>query len=246
MPAKSDRWKGNNRVVSFLDFARRPGVAAYYSPVPSNPPPLTEGHLHGSSQRAYSQVRYKKPSRKSMLRESKVSSDSEAQRRMSPLWLGTENLLSSSAQRVSSPARPRGPPLGFGTGISSYLARAPTPCRRFAMGVPLNGMGVRQPYVDTYSFIQNRRETKETSYALAFEGSLYSGDLYWGYKLAFSVCLCLPPSLCLSVEVPGLWRGNGSGNLHQIFRVDRPTRRTRAFVLFKAARRMWHVARAAA
>ena len=74
-----------------------------------------------------------------MLRESKVSS--EAQRRMPPIWLGTENLLSSSAQRVSSPARPRGPPLGFGTRIS-YLARPPTLCRGFAMGVPLIGMGV--------------------------------------------------------------------------------------------------------
>ena len=71
-----------------------------------------------------------------------------AQRRMPPLCLGTENILSSWAQRVSSQARHRGPPSGFGTRIP-YLARPPTPCQRFAMGGSLIGMGVRQPYVDT-------------------------------------------------------------------------------------------------
>ena len=85
--------------------------------------------------------------------------------------------------------------------------------------------------------VQNRKNIKENSYALAFEGSLYSGDLYWGYKLAFSVC----PSLPLSVEVPGLWRGNGSRNLHQIYSVVIPTRQTCAFALFKGARHTWHV-----
>ena len=65
--------------------------------------------------------------------------------------------------------------------------------------------------------VQNHRKTNENSYDLVFEDSLYSGDLYWGCKLAFSVCLSLPPSLPLSVEVPGVWRGNSSGNLHQIF-----------------------------
>ena len=62
--------------------------------------------------------------------------------------------------------------------------------------------------------------------------------------MAFSVRLSLPLSVYLSVEVPGVWRGNGSGNLHQIFRVDRPTQRTRAFALFKGGRRILHVARA--
>ena len=91
--------------------------------------------------------------------------------------------------------------------------------------------------------IQNRRKTKENSYAIAYQGSLYSGDLYWGDKLAFSV---VPPSLCLSVELSGVWRENGAGHSHQIFRVDRPNRRTRDFVLFRGARRTWHVARAVA
>ena len=49
---------------------------------------------------------------------------------------------------------------------------------------------------DASLIIQNRRKTKENSYAVAFEGSLYSGDLYWGCKLAFSVCLSVPPSVC--------------------------------------------------
>ena len=83
------------------------------------------------------------------------------------LWGSAQNtlyLLSGSAQETSFQAQHRGsplrlglddlPPLGFGTRIS-YLARPPIkPCRRFAMGVLLIGMGVRQPYVDTYSFIQ--------------------------------------------------------------------------------------------
>ena len=55
--------------------------------------------------------------------------------------------------------------------------------------------------------IQNRRKTKDNSYALAFESSLYSGDLYWEDNLAFSVVM----SVCLSVEVYEAWRGNGSG-----------------------------------
>ena len=81
----------------------------HHSPVPSNPPPLTEGHLHGSSQRAYilsssvllgtfSQVRY-------------ILEEACCENRRSPLRLSAECLLSGSAQRVSSPARPRGPPL---------------------------------------------------------------------------------------------------------------------------------------
>ena len=56
-------------------------------------------------------------------------------------------------------------------------------------------MALRQLRTDGGHLVQNRREMKENSYTLAFEGSLYSGDLYWGYKLAFSVCLSLPPSL---------------------------------------------------
>ena len=46
------------------------------------------------------------------------------------------------------------------------------------------------------SFIRNRSKTKENSYALAFECSLYFGDLYWEDKLAV---LCL--SVCLSVPL---------------------------------------------
>ena len=79
----------------------------------------------------------------SLLRESKVSS--EAQRRMLPLWLGTQRTF-FQAQPGGSPLRlsHRGYPLGFGTRIS-YLDRLPTSCRRFAMRVPLIGIGVRQP-----------------------------------------------------------------------------------------------------
>ena len=95
---------------------------------------------------------------------------------------------------------------------------------------------------DNGKFIQNCRKAKENSYALAYEGSLYSGDLYWGDKLAFSVV----PPFCLSVELSGVWRENGAVHSHQIFRVDRPIRRTCDFVLFMGTRRTWHVARAAA
>ena len=55
---------------------------------------------HSSSQGAYSQLRYKKPYRKSMLRESKVSSR-----------IGAECLLSGSAHRTSFQAQHRGSPL---------------------------------------------------------------------------------------------------------------------------------------
>ena len=63
-----------------------------------------------------------------------------------------------------------------------------------------------------------------------------AGEISWHF---LSVC----PSLPLSVEVPGLWHGNGSGNLHQIFRVDRPTRWTRAlhFSRVRDERGTWHV-----
>ena len=50
-------------------------------------------------------------------------------------------------------------------------------------------------YSGDLSKIVGRHRTK-TSYVLAYEGSLYSGDLYWGDKLAFSV---VPLSVCLSV-----------------------------------------------
>ena len=65
---------------------------------------------------------------------------------------------------------------------------------------------------------------------------IYIGGISWHFL----------SSLCLSVEPSGVWRENGAGHSHQIFRVHRPNRWTRDFVLFRGARRTWHVARAAA
>ena len=52
---------------------------------------------------------------------------------------------------------------------------------------------------------------------------IYTGGISWHFLLS-----------CLSVcwEVSGVWRGNGSGHSHQIFRVDRVTRRTCDFCTF--------------
>ena len=78
------------------------------------------------------------PYTSSLARHRKPPFKLSSQHRGSPLRLGLDGL----------------PPLGFGTRIS-YLARPPiTPCRRFAIGVLLIGMGVRLPFVYTYSFIQ--------------------------------------------------------------------------------------------
>ena len=61
----------------------------------------------------------------------------QAQHRGSPLRLGLDGL----------------PPLGFGTRIS-YLAKHRVGGSPWVFSVLLIGMDVRQPYVDTYSFIQ--------------------------------------------------------------------------------------------
>ena len=63
---------------------------------------------------------------------------------------------------------------------------------------------------------------------------IYTGEISWHFLSS------LPP-FCLSVELSGVWRENGAVHSHQIFRVDRPNRRTRDFVLFRGARRTWHV-----
>ena len=83
--------------------------------------------------------------------------------RRSPLRLSAEYLLSGSAQETSFQAQHRGsplrlgldglPPLGFGT-RNSYLAKHRVGGSPWVFSVLLIAMDVRQPYVDTYSFIQ--------------------------------------------------------------------------------------------